>query len=302
MGVGGYDFLRPRGRNSSCSTTSRYQTTPTIPAQAGFIGTAIKLDTEYEGGNLGHRIPDQGGLLSGPPQDSVQDMRSEMLGARAKMGVKVEKHHHEVASASTTRHEVRHADADGSDRCRSTILHPSGRATSTARPPPHAEAGLWRQRSGMHCPPVHLEGRQAVSPATNTPTSRRPALSYIAGVIKHAKAISAFTKPVDQLLQAVWFRVTKRRCCSPTPPATARRMPHSLHLQSETKRRRGRFPDPMANPYLGFAAMLMAGLDGVKTSSIRVGDGQDLTICQGRTQANPTVCGSLREALENLDK
>ena len=126
----------------------------------------------------------------------------------------------------------------------------------------HAQADLWRQRLRHARAPVDLEGRQAgVRRATATPTCRKPACHYIGGIIKHAKAINAFTNPSTNS----YGRLApgyEARCCWPTRRATVRprRIPYTANPKA--KRVEVRFPDPMANPYLGFAAMVMAGLEG----------------------------------------
>ncbi len=136
------------------------------PYNTSFTLDSIELpsnmDTSYEGGNLGHRIRTKGGYFPVPPMDSAQDMRGEMLAAMASMGAKVEKHHHEVASAQ---HELGlkfgplTTMADQSADLQ--VLHPSGRAELRQDRDLHAEARLRRQRLGHACPPVDLEGRQA---------------------------------------------------------------------------------------------------------------------------------------------
>ena len=180
---------------------SRRPTTPASSSNSSELPT--NSDTEYEGGNLGHRIRTKGGYFPVPPQDSVQDMRSEMLGAMAKMGVKVEKHHHEVASAQ---HELGMKfdthDADGRPDADLQILHPPGRAHLRQDRHLHAEAGLWRQRLGHALPPVDLEGRQA---GIRRQQVRRPVGDLPVLHRRHHQARQGdqrLHQPVDQLLQA----------------------------------------------------------------------------------------------------
>ena len=170
------------------------------PYNTGFQLDGIELptngDTDYEGGNLGHRVQTKGGYFPVPPLDSAQDMRGEMLAAMAAMGVKVEKHHHEVASAQ---HElgmkfdtlVLHGRPDADLQ----VLHPQRRPELRQDGHLHAEAGLRRQRLGHARAPVDLEGRQAGVRRQQIRRSQQECLWYIGGIIKHAKALNAFTNP-----------------------------------------------------------------------------------------------------------
>ncbi len=177
------------------------------PYNTGFKLDSSELptnsDTEYEGGNLGHRIRTKGGYFPVPPQDSVQDMRSEMLGSMAKHGRQGrEASPRGGLRPARTRHEVRHADLHGRPDADLQILHPSGRPHLRQDRDLHAEADLRRQRLGHACPPVDLEGRQAdvrrqqvCRPLGDLPVLHR----------RHHQARQGdqrLHQPVDQLLQA----------------------------------------------------------------------------------------------------
>ena len=202
----------------------RYSATP---YNTGFKLDAIELptnsDTEYEMGNLGHRSAPRGGYFPVPPIDSLQDMRSEMLSAMASMGVKVEKHHHEVASAqhelgmkfgTLVTHGRPHADLQ--------ILHPQRRPRLRQDGDLHAEADLWRQRLGHARAPVDLEGRQAAL--------RRQPLCRPVGEVpllhrRHHQArqgAQRLHQPARPTPTSAWSRASRRRCCSPIRRATAR--------------------------------------------------------------------------------
>src|ERR687887_643930 len=153
-------------------------------------------DTDYEGGNLGHRIRTKMGYFPVPPQDSVQDMRSEMLGAMAKMGVKVEKHHHEVASAQ---HELgmkfspltMMADQMQIYKyCIQQVAQIYGKTATFMPKPVYGDNG-----SGMHCHQSIWKDGKPVFAGNKYSDLSETCLSYIAGIIKHAKAINAFTNP-----------------------------------------------------------------------------------------------------------
>ena len=203
MGVGDTIFFGPKP-SSSCSTTCATRPTPTTPASSSTRSELpINSDTEYEGGNLGHRIRTKGGYFPVPPQDSVQDMRSEMLGAMAKMGVKVEKHHHEVASAQHElgmKFDTLTLMADQMQiykYCIHQVAHIYGKTATFMPKPIYGDNG-----SGMHVPPVDLEGRQAgvrrqqvCRPVGDLPVLHR----------RHHQARQGdqrLHQPVDQLLQA----------------------------------------------------------------------------------------------------
>ena len=131
------------------------------------------------------------------------------------------------------------------------------------------------------------------------------ALYYIGGIIKHAKALNAITNPGHQLLQAAGARASRRRSTSPTRRATARRRSAFPYVPNPKGRRiEVRFPDPTANPYLAFSAMLMAGLDGVQ-NKIHPGDPMDKNLYDLEPEEAakvPHPCASLDEALDHLDK
>jgi len=201
----------------------RYQTTP---YNTGFKLDSSELpinsDTEYEGGNLGHRIRTKAGYFPVPPQDSVQDMRSEMLGAMAKMGVKVEKHHHEVASAQHElgmKFDTMTLMADQMQiykYCIHQVAHIYGKTATFMPKPVYGDNG-----SGMHChqsiwkdgKPVFAGNKYAdlseIASTTSAASSSTPRRS----------TPSPTRRPIPT---SAWFRVMKPPCCSPTLRATAR--------------------------------------------------------------------------------
>ena len=128
------------------------------------------------------------------------------------------------------------------------------------------------------------------------------ALFYIGGIIKHAKALNAFTNPTTNSYKRLipGFEAPVLLAYSARNRSASCRIPHGVHPKA--KRVEVRFPDPLANPYLAFAAMLMAGLDGI-TNKIHPGDAMDKNLYElpeEELAKVPTVCGSLREAMENL--
>jgi glutamine synthetase len=239
-----------------------------------------------------------------PPQDSVQDMRSEMLAAMAKMGCVVEKHHHEVASAQ---HELGLKFSPltvMADRmqiykyCISQVAHIYGKTATFMPKPVYGDNG-----SGMHCHQSIWKDGKPVFAGSKYADLSETCLSYIAGIIKHAKAINAFTNPTTNSYKRLvpGFEAPVLLAYSARNRSASCRIPWTTNPKA--KRVEVRFPDPLANPYLGFAAMLMAGLDGVK-NKLDPGPAIDKDLYDlppAELKQIPTVCGSLRQALGELD-
>jgi glutamine synthetase len=280
-----------------------------LPYNTGFrVDSAefpVNSDTEYEGGNLGHRIRTKAGYFPVPPQDSVQDMRSEMLGAMAKMGVKVEKHHHEVASAQHElgmKFDTLTLMADQMQiykYCIQQVAHIYGKTATFMPKPVYGDNG-----SGMHCHQSIWKGGKPVFAGNKYADLSETCLHYIGGIIKHAKAINAFTNPTTNSYKRLvpGYEAPVLLAYSARNRSASCRIPYTANPKA--KRVEVRFPDPLANPYLGFAAMLMAGLDGIK-NKLDPGPAMDKDLYdlpKEELKAIPTVCGSLREALQNLDK
>ena len=262
-------------------------------------------DTDYEGGNLGHRIQVKGGYFPVPPQDSAQDMRGEMLAAMASMGVKVEKHHHEVASAQ---HELGMkfdtlVTMGYQMQIYKYAIHNVAQSygkTATFMPKPvYGDNG-----SGMHVHQSIWKGGKPLFAGNKYADLSQECLWYIGGIIKHAKALNAFTNPSTNSYKRLvpGYEAPVLLAYSARNRSASCRIPFTT--SPKAKRVEVRFPDPMANPYLAFAAMLMAGLDGIQ-NKIDPGAAMDKDLYDlppKELKKIPTVCGSLREALQNLDK
>jgi glutamine synthetase len=261
--------------------------------------------TEYEMGNLGHRPRTKGGYFPVPPVDSCQDIRSEMLSVMTEMGVTVEKHHHEVGAAQ---HElgikfgpmVRTAD---NMQIYKYVVHMVSQAygkTACFMPKPlYGDNG-----SGMHVHQSIWKGGQPTFGGNKYADLSDTCLYYIGGILKHAKTINAFTNPTTNSYKRLvpGYEAPVLLAYSVRNRSASCRIPHATNPKA--KRVEVRFPDPAANPYLGFTAMLMAGLDGIanKTDPGSAIDKNLYDLPPAELANIPTVCGSLREALENLDK
>ncbi|MDP2802884.1 MAG: type I glutamate--ammonia ligase [Phreatobacter sp.] len=279
------------------------------PYHTGFKVDSSELPTnsytDYEGGNLGHRVRIKGGYFPVPPIDSLQDMRGEMLASMAKMGVKVEKHHHEVASAQ---HELgmkfdtltHMADQMQIYKyCIHQVANIYGKTATFMPKPVYGDNG-----SGMHVHQSIWKGGKPLFAGNKYADLSQECLWYIGGIIKHAKSLNAFTNPSTNSYKRLvpGYEAPVLLAYSARNRSASCRIPWTANPKA--KRVEVRFPDPTANPYLAFAAMLMAGIDGI-TNKIDPGAAMDKDLYDlppKELKKIPTVCGSLREALQNLDK
>ena len=276
------------------------------PYNSGFHIDSIELptnsDTTYEGGNLGHRVRTKGGYFPVPPQDSAQDMRGEMLAAMAQMGAVVEKHHHEVASAQ---HELglkfgpltTMADhLQVYKYCIHMVAQSYGKTATFMPKPIFGDNG-----SGMHVHQSIWKGGKPIMAGNKYADLSQECLWYIGGIIKHAKALNGFTNPSTNSYKRLvpGYEAPVLLAYSARNRSASCRIPWTANPKA--KRVEVRFPDPMANPYLAFSAMLMAGLDGI-TNKIDPGPAMDKDLYDlppKELKKIPTVCGSLaRSALQ----
>ncbi len=278
------------------------------PYNCGFKLDSTELptntSTEYEMGNLGHRPRTKGGYFPVPPVDSAQDIRSEMLSVMAEMGVAIEKHHHEVAAAQ---HELgikfgpmtRMADNMQIYKYVVHMVAQNYGKTATFMPKPvFGDNG-----SGMHCHQSIWKGETPIFAGNLYADLSETCLFYIGGILKHAKAINAFTNPSTNSYKRLvpGYEAPVLRAYSSRNRSASCRIP--VVSSPKAKRVEIRFPDPLANPYLAFSAMLMAGLDGIANRT-HPGDPIDKNLYDlppEELKNIPTVSGSLLEALENLD-
>jgi glutamine synthetase len=259
----------------------------------------------YAEGNMGHRPGHKGGYFPCAPVDSAADLRAEMVTVMAEMGMEVEKHHHEVAPAQ---HELGFkfgtliGTADNMQIYKYVVhnVAASYGKTATFMPKPmYGDNG-----SGMHVHQSLWKGGKPLFAGNQYADLSELALYYIGGVIKHAKAINAFTNPSTNSYKRLvpGFEAPVLLAYSSRNRSASCRIPYVASPKG--KRVEVRFPDPTANSYLAYTALLMAGLDGIQ-NRIHPGDAMDKNLYDlppEELKNVPTVCGSLREALENLDK
>ncbi len=261
---------------------------------------------DFEGGNMGHRPSVKGGYFPVPPVDSFQDMRSEMCLILESLGIPVEVHHHEVAAPGQnelgTKFSTLVQRADWS-QLQKYVIHNVAHAygkTATFMPKPV----VGDNGSGMHVhQSVWKDGKNLFAGDGYAGLSEF-ALYYIGGIIKHARALNAITNPGTNSYKRLvpGYEAPVKLAYSAKNRSASIRIPYVANPKG--RRVEARFPDPLMNPYLGFAALLMAGLDGVE-NKIHPGEAatKDLYHLPPEEDAKiPTVCHSLDQALDYLDK
>lgn len=277
-------------------------------------GSFVKIDSEeaawnsekaIEGGNMGHRPRVKGGYFPVPPVDSVHDIRATMCNVMEEIGLDVEVHHHEVATACQNEIGVAFntlvKKADEVQMLKyvvHNVAHAYGKTATFMPKPVVGDNG-----SGMH---VHLSyWKDGVNQFAGDQYAglSEDALFAIGGIIKHAKALNAFCNPGTNSYKRLvpGFEAPVMLAYSARNRSASLRIPYTS--SPKAKRVEARFPDPIANPYLAFSALLMAALDGVQ-NKIHPGDPADKDLYDlpaEEAAAIPTVASSLEEALACLD-
>ncbi len=259
---------------------------------------------QYPDGNTGHRPPAKGGYSPAPPIDSLADLRAEMLSVMADMGLRVEKHHHEVAPSQNELGFSKRplvAAADAMQICKyvvRNVAHQYGKTATFMPKPIQGDNG-----SGMNVHQSLWKGNRPVFAGNLYADLSDLALYYIGGIMRHAKALNAFTNPTTNSYKRLVLDLGAPvlLAYSSRNRSAACRLPFTASPKG--KRVELRFPDGTANPYLAFAAMLMAGLDGID-NKIDPGEPIDKNLYDlpaEELKDVPVVCGSLREALVELE-
>jgi len=281
---------------------------------ADMSGSFVKVDSEeaewnsekvYTDGNMGHRPGVKGGYFPVPPVDSLHDLRAAMCLAIEEMGVEVEVHHHEVATAGQceigTKFNTLTKRADDTQilkYCVHNVAHAYGK-TATFMPKPM----VGDNGSGMHVHQSLAKDGVNLFAGNEYGGLSETALFYIGGIIKHARALNAFTNASTNSYKRLvpGFEAPVMLAYSARNRSASIRIPYVSNPKG--RRIEVRFPDPTANPYLAFAAMMMAGLDGIM-NKIHPGDAMDKDLYDlpaDEAAAIPTVCHALDQALDALD-
>ena len=278
-------------------------------------GAFYKVDSEeagwnservYPDGNIGHRPTIKGGYFPVPPVDSLNDLRAAMCLAMEEMGVEVEVHHHEVATAGQceigTKFGTLVKRADHTQilkYCVWNVAHAYGK-TATFMPKPL----VGDNGSGMHVHQSLAKDGVNLFAGDKYAGLSELALYYIGGIIKHARALNAITNPGTNSYKRLvpGFEAPVMLAYSANNRSASIRIPHTPSPKG--RRIEVRFPDPSANPYLAFSAMMLAGLDGIQ-NKIHPGDAMDKDLYDLPPEEEkkiPQVCHALDQALEALDK
>ncbi len=280
--------------------------------EQGAYGASYEIDSEelpsnsarkYDAGNMGHRPGVKGGYFPVAPVDSTNDLRAEMLATLATVGIVPVLHHHEVAPGQVELgfdFSTMVATADNVQKYKyviQNVAHAYGKTATFMPKPISGDNG-----SGMH---VHQSIWKAGKPlfaGNGYADLSEMCLFYIGGIIKHAKAINAFsnasTNSYKRLIPG--FEAPVLLAYSSRNRSASIRIPYVA--SPKAKRIETRFPDATGNPYFTFAALLMAGLDGIE-NKIHPGDAMDKNLYDlppEELKGVPTVAGSLREALDAL--
>ncbi|MFN7709871.1 MAG: type I glutamate--ammonia ligase [Holosporales bacterium] len=274
-------------------------------AETSIISGPLNGPSSFGTYNLGHRPTKGGGYAPVQPVDSLHELRAKMLSKLGRMGLKAEKHHHEVAQSQHElgfEYDTLLRTADNLQIYKYVVrqvAHNNGKSATFLPKPIYGDNG-----SGMH---VHqslwADGRPLFSGNQYDHLSEE-ALYYIGGILKHAKALTAFTNPTTNSFKRLvpGYEAPVYLAYSARNRSAAVRIPHTR--SPKAKRVEVRFPDPTANPYLALSAMLMAGLDGIK-NKIHPGEAMERNLYDAKNHnlgPDQMLCRSLTEALGNLDQ
>lgn len=261
---------------------------------------------EMADGNMGHRPNIKGGYFPVPPVDSSHDLRSTMCNTLAAMGLTPEVHHHEVATANqneiVTRFSRLLTKADEMQVFKyavQNVAHAHGKTVTFMPKPLVGDNG-----SGLHCHQSLAKDGNNIFDGDKYAGLSELALYYIGGIIKHGRTLNAFTNPSTNSYKRLvpGYEAPVTMVYSEGNRSAGIRIPTAF--SAKEKRIEVRFPDCMANPYLAFSAMMMAGLDGIK-NKIHPGDPVDENLYDlppETVKSFPSLCASLEQALDCLEQ
>lgn len=260
-------------------------------------------EREYEMGNTGHRPRVKGGYFPVPPVDSLNDMRAEMVLTMRSIGLDAMLHHHEVAPSQCElgfKFSTLTETADNTQKYKyvvQNVAHSYGKSATFMPKPISGDNG-----SGMHVHQSIWKDDKNLFFGNQYADLSETALYYIGGIIKHARAINALSNPTTNSYKRLipGFEAPVLLAYSSRNRSASIRIPYVASPKG--KRIETRFPDPASNPYFTFAALLMAGLDGIE-NKIHPGDAMDKNLYDlppEELKDVPTVARSLRESLEAL--
>jgi glutamine synthetase len=259
-----------------------------------------------EGPNLGYKPRHKEGYFPVPPTDSQEDIRTEMVLEMQKVGIYIERQHHEVATAGQAEIDMRFKSmvkmADDLMYFKYIIKNVAKRNGKTVTFMPKPLFG--DNGSGMHTHQSLWKGGKPLFAGNEYAGLSKMALWYIGGILKHAPALAALTNPTTNSYKRLvpGFEAPVNLAYSGRNRSASIRIP-MYSPSPKAKRVEVRFPDPSCNGYMAFAAMLMAGLDGIEN---KIDPGapldKDIYDLSPEELANvPSMPGSLEDALDNLE-
>ena len=302
-GIGDVAYMGPEAEFFLFDDVRYSNTINKVSYEVDATDASWNTDAEFEMGNMGHRPGLKGGYFPVNPIDEAQDLRSEMLSTMKRLGMKVDKHHHEVASCQHELGLIFDSLTKQADELQKykyvihNVAHAYGKSATFMPKPIYGDNG-----SGMHVNMSIWKDGKPLFAGDKYADLSDEALYFIGGILKHAKTLNAFTNPSTNSYKRLipGFEAPVLRAYSARNRSGCVRIPWTE--SPKAKRVEARFPDPSANPYLCFAALLMAGLDGIK-NKINPGEAMDKNLYDLPAEELadiPTVCGSLREALDAL--
>ncbi|EBA16310.1 glutamine synthetase, type I [Roseobacter sp. SK209-2-6] len=303
-GIGDVAYMGPEAEFFLFDDVRYSNTINKVSYEVDATDASWNTDTEYEMGNMGHRPGLKGGYFPVNPTDESQDLRSEMLSTMKRLGMKVDKHHHEVASCQHELGLIFDSLTKQADELQKykyvihNVAHAYGKSATFMPKPIYGDNG-----TGMHVNMSIWKDGKPLFAGDKYADLSDEALWFIGGILKHSKTLNAFTNPATNSYKRLipGFEAPVLRAYSARNRSGCVRIPWTE--SPKAKRVEARFPDPAANPYLCFAALLMAGLDGIK-NKIDPGEAMDKNLYDLPAEELadiPTVAGSLREALEALE-
>ena len=302
-GIGDVAYMGPEAEFFLFDDVRFSNTINKVSYEVDATDASWNTDTEYEMGNMGHRPGLKGGYFPVNPIDEAQDLRGEMLSTMKRLGMKVDKHHHEVASCQHELGLIFDSLTKQADELQKykyvihNVAHAYGKSATFMPKPIYGDNG-----TGMHVNMSIWKDGKPLFAGDKYADLSQEALYFIGGIRKHAKSLNAFTNPSTNSYKRLipGFEAPVLRAYSARNRSGCVRIPWTE--SPKAKRVEARFPDPSANPYLCFSALLMAGLDGIK-NKIDPGEAMDKNLYDLPAEELadiPTVCGSLREALDEL--
>ena len=302
-GIGDVAYMGPEAEFFLFDDVRYSNTINKVSYEVDATDASWNTDTEYEMGNVGHRPGIKGGYFPVNPIDEAHDLRGEMLSTMKRLGMKVDKHHHEVASCQHELGLIFGSLTKQADELQKykyvvhNVAHAYGKSATFMPKPIAGDNG-----TGMHVNMSIWKDGKPLFAGDKYADLSQEALYFIGGILHHAKALNAFTNPGTNSYKRLipGFEAPVLRAYSASNRSGCVRIPWTE--SPKAKRVEARFPDPSANPYLCFSALLMAGLDGIQ-NKIDPGEAMDKNLYDLPAEelaAIPTVCGSLREALDEL--